>query len=166
MLVPKHKFFTLSTQVDPWCSCFVYTLVIAASFMSLSVFLTLRDVSYPELLHKRAIFICLCWTHTHTHTRPWNAFTGTSKCSRIWKRLLSPDVGTPSTDADVSPRVETYPPDCSTHPSVLKSYLKDNCLFSWKCLSDFRFLHHKKPPIKSQILEMMLLSTAHRLLIV
>lgn len=60
----------------------------------------------------------------NTHTRPWNAFTGTSKCSRIWKRLLSPDVGTPSTDADVSPRVETYPPYCSTHPSVLKSYLK------------------------------------------
>lgn len=69
----------------------------------------------------------------NTHTRPWNAFTGTSKCSRIWKRLLSPDVGTTSTDADVSPRAETYPPYCSTHPSVLKCYLKDNCLFSWKC---------------------------------
>lgn len=39
---------------------FVYMLVIAASYMAVSVFFPLRDVNYPELLHKRAIFICLC----------------------------------------------------------------------------------------------------------
>lgn len=62
-LVPNHKFLMLQTEVDLW-RLFVYMLVIAASYMALSVFVPLRDVNYPELLHKRAIFSRLCWTHT------------------------------------------------------------------------------------------------------
>lgn len=70
--------------------------------MAVSVFLPLRDVSYPELLHKRAIFMFVL----NTRGWPWKAFTGTSKCTRIWSRLMSPDVRTTSLQQMFLPAVK------------------------------------------------------------
>lgn len=73
------------------------------SYMAVSVFLPLRDVNYPELLHKRANYYLFV---LNTHGWPWKAFTDTSKCTRIWSRLMSPDVQTTSLQLMFLPEVK------------------------------------------------------------
>lgn len=42
----------------------------------------------------------------NTHGWPWKAFTDTSKCTRIWSRLMSPDVQTTSLQLMFLPEVK------------------------------------------------------------
>lgn len=71
-LALNHKFFYALNSDGTVTLVFVYMLVIAASYMAVSVFLPLRDVSYPELLHKRAIFVCVEHTRMTLKSIHWH----------------------------------------------------------------------------------------------